>query len=405
MYGIFLILVIGVMGGAIAYIGDRLGSKVGKKKLSIFGLRPKHTSIIVTIITGICIASVTIGMTAIVSRDVRTALFGMEEIKSQLASSRAAYEAQTKEFSSLNQKVLEAETKLQGITTELEEVVGQRDKAANELSVLQLDYDKAQTDLKTHMQNIKELEATKASLDVRISQLSLARDDLNTEIENLSTLTKELWQGIQNMKAGTVVLRDGEVLSMVVFREGSSQEANKEALSSMMYQTNLALLERFGIEDKSTRLLLITQDEFERASLSISQSNKDTIVRISTLGNTIYGEPVMGYITLYPNNLIYKKGTIIHQETFTDVANEQQAEALVILFLSKVNEVAIEAGMLPDPLSGTVGSMPGAKLFDAINKVQQITKNGDGKFEIIAETIQDITTVGPLQIDIKVKRL
>ena len=404
MYGIFLILVIGIMGGAIAYIGDRLGSKVGKKKLSILGLRPKHTSIIVTIITGICIASVTIGMTAIVSRDVRTALFGMEEIKYQLEASRAAYEAQTKEFSSLNQKVSEAETKLKGITKELEEVVAERDKAANELSLLKLDYDKAQTELATHIQNIKELENTKRDLDVRIAELNLARDDLNVEIENLSALTKDLWQGIQNMKEGTVVLRDGEVLSMIVFKEGGSEISNKEALSVMMYQTNLALLDRFGIEDKTTRLLLITQEDFERAAVSISQANKDTIVRISTLGNTIYGEPIMGYITLYPNNLIYKKDTVVYQEAFNAIANEQQAEALVILFLSRVNEVAINAGMLADPLSGTVGSMPGAKLFDAVNKVQQISKDG-GRFEITAETLQDITTIGPLQIDIKVRKI
>ena len=35
MYGIFLIAIIAVMGGAIAYIGDKLGTKVGKKKLTI----------------------------------------------------------------------------------------------------------------------------------------------------------------------------------------------------------------------------------------------------------------------------------------------------------------------------------------------------------------------------------
>jgi len=57
VYGIVLIAVLAIMGGAIAYIGDKLGTRVGKRKLSIFGLRPKHTSIIVTIITGILIAS------------------------------------------------------------------------------------------------------------------------------------------------------------------------------------------------------------------------------------------------------------------------------------------------------------------------------------------------------------
>lgn len=72
-----LIVVLVLTGGVIAFIYDRLGSKVGKKKLSLFGLRPRHTSILVIIITGILITTVTFGILAIASKDVRTALFGM----------------------------------------------------------------------------------------------------------------------------------------------------------------------------------------------------------------------------------------------------------------------------------------------------------------------------------------
>ena len=45
MYGITLIFVLAVVGGVIALIGDRLGTRIGKKKLSIFGLRPRHTAV------------------------------------------------------------------------------------------------------------------------------------------------------------------------------------------------------------------------------------------------------------------------------------------------------------------------------------------------------------------------
>ena len=79
-----LIVVLVLTGGVIAFIGDRLGSKVGKKKLSLFGLRPRHTSILVTIITGILITTVTFGILAIASKDVRTALFGMNKLKAEL---------------------------------------------------------------------------------------------------------------------------------------------------------------------------------------------------------------------------------------------------------------------------------------------------------------------------------
>ena len=51
MLGIIIVLVLMVMGGLIAFLGDKIGSKVGKKRLTLFGLRPKYTSIIVTIIS------------------------------------------------------------------------------------------------------------------------------------------------------------------------------------------------------------------------------------------------------------------------------------------------------------------------------------------------------------------
>ena len=88
MYGIFLIIVLVITGGAIAFIGDKLGSKVGKKRLSIFGLRPKHTSILVTIITGIMITSTTLGIMSVVSENVRTALFGMEKLNKEMAEAK-----------------------------------------------------------------------------------------------------------------------------------------------------------------------------------------------------------------------------------------------------------------------------------------------------------------------------
>ena len=52
LVGLNIILIIAIMGGAIAFIGDKLGTKIGKRRMSIFGLRPKHTSIIMTIVTG-----------------------------------------------------------------------------------------------------------------------------------------------------------------------------------------------------------------------------------------------------------------------------------------------------------------------------------------------------------------
>ena len=88
MYGIMLILVLVITGGVIAVLGDRVGTKVGKKRLSLFGLRPRHTSTIVTIITGIVITTLTFGILAAASENVRTALFGMEKLNRSMQETR-----------------------------------------------------------------------------------------------------------------------------------------------------------------------------------------------------------------------------------------------------------------------------------------------------------------------------
>lgn len=86
MYGLGLVLMLVVLGGLIAFIGDRIGMKIGKKRLSIFGLRPKYTSILITIITGIVVAGTSVLVMSIVSQDVRTALFRMHEIQADRKS-------------------------------------------------------------------------------------------------------------------------------------------------------------------------------------------------------------------------------------------------------------------------------------------------------------------------------
>ena len=76
-YGWIMLFVLAIMGGIIAYLGDKIGSRVGKRKIKLFGLRPKYTSILVTILTGISIAAVTLGVMSVLSENVRIALFGM----------------------------------------------------------------------------------------------------------------------------------------------------------------------------------------------------------------------------------------------------------------------------------------------------------------------------------------
>ncbi len=71
MFGIRLIFLLAVLGGVIAFIADKLGSKIGKKKLRIFGLRPHDTSVLLTVLSGVLISLFSMGILAVSSESAR----------------------------------------------------------------------------------------------------------------------------------------------------------------------------------------------------------------------------------------------------------------------------------------------------------------------------------------------
>ncbi|MBV8344967.1 MAG: DUF3084 domain-containing protein [Candidatus Eremiobacteraeota bacterium] len=76
-----------VMGlaGIVAYVGDRVGHQVGRKRLSLFGIRPRYTSTIVAIATGMIIALVVTLVAIFASQQVKTAFFKLASINQQIA--------------------------------------------------------------------------------------------------------------------------------------------------------------------------------------------------------------------------------------------------------------------------------------------------------------------------------
>jgi len=96
--GIFLVLFITIVAGVVAYVGDRVGHQVGRRRLTLFGLRPKYTSTIVAVGTGMLIAlSVTVAA-LIASEFVRTAFFRLGEINARIHSLQVQAAAQEQEL-------------------------------------------------------------------------------------------------------------------------------------------------------------------------------------------------------------------------------------------------------------------------------------------------------------------
>lgn len=96
MAGYVLVLAVLLLGGVIATIGDRLGTKVGKARLSLWGMRPRKTAVAITILTGGIISATTLGILFALSEQLRTGVFELGTIQRKLRKARTELE-QTRE--------------------------------------------------------------------------------------------------------------------------------------------------------------------------------------------------------------------------------------------------------------------------------------------------------------------
>lgn len=402
MYGIALILFLSIMGGAIAFGGDRLGSKIGKKRLSILGLRPKHTSILVTIITGALTVALTMTVLSIVSRDVRTALFGMEKLQAQLVSlgseveqksaqltlSQEELAKQMAESAKLDVKIHAMTEQLERVTGELRSVTAERDRAAADLAAAQNDYRIAKEQLTT-------LEETKAELDRKVDTLTASKETLELDIKELETVTNSLLEGLQNIRKGAIMFQNGEVLATAVIKQGLSREEADQTLQGALRQINNNILHKLNIKEQNIEVLWIQQSDYDATLTSILESKDDVIIRVTAAGNSVYGEAVVGRIEHYPNKLVYPKGTVVYEKAFRE-SERTNPEETVLYFLHRVNEASLQSGILFDPLQGTVGVMSGFDVYEAVGRI----RNMSGTIVLQAVTVEDIYTVGPLRIDL-----
>jgi len=81
------ILLLLILGGILSTLGDRLGSRVGKARLSIFKLRPKSTAVLITVFTGSIISAISFATMVVLDRDLRVGLFQLEDIREKIIES------------------------------------------------------------------------------------------------------------------------------------------------------------------------------------------------------------------------------------------------------------------------------------------------------------------------------
>jgi len=82
--GWLLILSLLILGGILSTLGDRLGTRVGKARLSIFKLRPKSTAVLITVFTGSIISAISFAIMVAFNSQLRVGLFELEDIQAKI---------------------------------------------------------------------------------------------------------------------------------------------------------------------------------------------------------------------------------------------------------------------------------------------------------------------------------
>ena len=414
MYGVLLILVLVITGGAIAFIGDRLGSKVGKKKLSLFGLRPRHTSIIVTIVTGILITTTTLGVMAAVSENVRTALFGMEKLNRTMQETRARLSETQEDLLSAQQQKADADAALTDSQQEVERLEARQSELEAEQARLQqgnLLLEQAKAALMARNDDLAQTNASLLGENQAITaknslllgdnaKLTQTNEQLTGEKKDLEQQTEALRTGLISIREGDIVFRAGEVIASGVIRGGRPESEVRTDLTTLAQLASRNVTVRLG-ENKDEQDIWIYRPEFDAAVKTIAAAQQDMVVRIVASGNQIRGEEIRGSLELYKNSIIYQPHEFILARAYRlDDAKKATGEEAVMAFLREVNQAAQAKGILPDPIRGTVGVIEAAQFYDIVSRIAPMH---DGVV-LSAYAREATNALGPLRLDIKVEK-
>ncbi|WP_278849938.1 DUF3084 domain-containing protein [Megamonas funiformis] len=399
MYGIMLIVVLVLTGGVIAFIGDRLGSKVGKKKLSLFGLRPRHTSILVTIITGILITTVTFGILAIASKDVRTALFGMNKLKAELNEKQSMLEEASgalvnvkNDLNTTKEEYAKSKKDLEETQEDLEIAQQAAELLRQEQVTLQNRNQELWSDNQTLIEHNQSLAENNQFL--LANNESLKADNLELEKTN-----NDLQEGIENIRERPIIYRVGELLASGVIKKTDDPVKIQNDLNQIIALANSKIIDRLGTEGSKDGVW-IYPIEYQKAMDRLKQAKGDTVIRLIVAANLVKGDPVLTELEMHPNRVVYQENEFVYQKIYNVPIDGSNSEMLISDFLRNVNMTAINNGILPNPLTGTVGVINGNQIY-AIEKA--LAENRGKDVLISAFAAADTEVLGPLRLHIYLK--
>lgn len=413
MEGYFLVLSILVLSGVIATVGDRLGSRVGKARLSLFGLRPRKTAVVITILTGSVISASSLTILFIFSESIRERFFEFEALQQRLQDARQDLEATTVEKENIDSDRLEAEAELsksqellKAINQSLQEARQEQQLTDEQLTAVEARAEQLRTDVELLQQEQDELIAQRdqvraqiverdreiqaqeeviAQGEARLAELEAAQEFLAQEVRNLE-------QEYALLRTGEVVLTRGQVLNLRLLQVPSSG-ATRPIVDQLLREANRFTVRKIrpSTGDPTEPLIRVPQVEVDRLIQEISDG-QEYVVRILSAGNYVFGreDRVEVFIDVALNQVVFSPGELIARTSTDSAMMEPQA-------IRERLDLLISASQFRAERAGIVSENVEIQALNFVNFLERVT-NYKKPLTIQAVALEPIYTLGPLRL-------
>ena len=337
MSGWLLIVALLVLGGVLSTLGDRLGSRVGKARLSLFNMRPRRTAVLITVMTGSLISALSLGLLLLVSQQLRVGLFELDALQQRLRDSR-------RDLETANQEREEARNATLRITAELKRAQARSVTLREELAPLQKERERLEAERDSLSQEINARDA-----DIQRTEAELQR--VRNRIQTGEAELRELERNLVALRRGAVVLRSGQTLTTATVRLDSDDQA-KEVIDQLLQQANLVAYSRvLPGEAPEQQILLVPRSDVERLMTLIRQPGT-WVVNLRSATNVLRGETnVYAIPDVRPNRTITNPGDVLSSATVNaDERSPDQIRTRINLLLASAYAEVQRRGSLSEGL-------------------------------------------------------
>ncbi|MCP9849648.1 DUF3084 domain-containing protein [Cyanobium sp. Morenito 9A2] len=311
MSGWLLILALLVLGGVLSTLGDRLGSRVGKARLSLFNLRPRKTAVLITVLTGSLISAVSLGLMLLVSERLRVGLFQLDQLERKLRDSRTDLTRSQAEIQRAQHATQRAEQGLNQAQQQLGKADQRALKLRSELRPLQ------QQRLKLERQrDLLSRDIAAKDADIRRNEAELAR--VNQRIASGAQELKRLETKLVDLRRGDVVISSGQPLATAKINLEKPSQATA-VIEALLRQANLVAYQRVLPGQTANRqILLVPRSEITRLQGVITKGGS-WVVSIISVANVLLGEKqVLAFPDVRPNRQVMRRGEVMASTLLED---------------------------------------------------------------------------------------